>query len=154
MDLQKENDKLKKGKPTQKVNLRDKEEINKLKEDNVKLVDEYNDLEKENEKLKKELKKVKDLQKIVDALRMNKKDLAKNYKTESISLDYLRPTDFEEDKYENDNSYRRSKRPVKVYDNKMDSYNQNDDRNKSEKAAALALMRIRQAQEQRRQNDN
>ena len=89
--------------------------------------------------------KLKMMKKIVDALRMNKKEQAKNYKTESISLDYLRPYDFEEDSYE-----KRSKKPIKVYDNKMDSYNKNEDRTKS---AALALMKIRQAQEQRRKND-
>ena len=153
IDLQKENEKLKNN----QENPKDKENYNKLKEDNKKLNDDNKELEKENTKLKNDLNRNKSLQKVLDALRMNMREQSKNYKTEGISLDYLLPRDYEDDKVEKENVYRRVKRPIyKKYEYKSTTKkddNSSDDKTKSEKAA-LALMRIRQAQEQRRQKDD
>ena len=125
-------------------------------DDYNKLDKDYNDLQKENTKLKSESKRMRNLQKIVDALRMNRKEITKNYQTESYSLDYLRPRDFEDDKIKNENNtYVRTKRPPKTYLYKSkvkNNENIEDDKAKSERAV-LALMRIRQAQEQRRKKE-
>ena len=146
--MEKENEELKNKEST--PNPTD----NNLKEDNEKLIEENNELEKENKKLKQDLKKSKGLQKIVDALRMNRREQIKSYQTESYSLDYLRPRDFEDDKIKKD-TYK-VKRPSKNYafkpNNKKED-NKIEDKSKSERAA-LAIMRIRQAQEQKRKNDD
>ena len=100
------------------------------------------------------------MQKIVDALRMNRREQTKNYQTESISLDYLRPRDFEDDKIKSNNTpynntYVRAKRPNNNYAFKITTKKEDDkidDKTKSERAA-LAIMRIRQAQEQKRKKD-
>ena len=80
---------------------------------------------------------------------MNRREQIKNYQIESYSLDYLRPRDYEDDKI----AYR-VKRPSKNYAFKANKKEDNkiEDKSKSERAA-LALMRIRQAQEQRIKND-
>ena len=125
----------------------------KLKEDNKNLIDENDILEKEIIKLKAELKKMKNLQKIVDALRMNKKDQAKNYKTESLTLDYLRPRDFEDDRIKSGNTYVKAKRPSNNYAFKKTTRKDEDKNDEKAKNAAMALMRIRQAQENKRKKD-
>ena len=109
--------------------------------------------------LKSDLRKIKGLQKIVDALRMNRREQIKNYQTESISLDYLRPRDFEDDKFKNNNinnnTYVRTKRPNNNYAFKITTKKEDDkidDKTKSERAA-LAIMRIMKAQEQKRKKD-
>ena len=88
---------------------------------------------------------------------MNRKELAKKYEIESLSLDYLRPHDLEDDKTNrNETTYVRAKRPQKNYafkkTNKKED-NKDEDKTKSERAA-LAIMRIMQAQEQRRKNED
>lgn len=74
-----------------------KEENDKLNEENDKLNEENDELQKENSKLKTELRKLKGLQKVTDALRMNRRDQIKNYQTEGYSFHYLRPRDFSDD---------------------------------------------------------
>ena len=84
---------------------------------------------------------------------MNRKEKTKNYQTESISLDYLHPRDFEDDKNKSIsnntyNTYVRTKRPNNNYSFKITTRKDDDkidDKIKSERAA-LAIMRIRQAQ--------
>jgi hypothetical protein len=91
----------------------------------------------------------------VDSLRMTKKDLAKNYQTESITLDYLRPRDFEDDKIKTGNNYFRGKGQPKNYVIKKPNKKEDDNiggKSKSERAA-LAIMRIMRAQEQKRKKD-
>ena len=112
-------------------------------------------MQKENTKLKNELKKNKGYQKVLDALRMNRKEQSKHYQIEGSGLDYLRPRDFEDDKIKNENTYVRAKRPQKNYafkkTNKKDD-NKDEDKNKAERAA-LAIMRIVNAQEKKRKNE-
>ena len=57
----------------------------------------FDELQKENSKLKNELRKLKGLQKVTDALRMNRRDQIKNYQTEGYSFHYLCPGDFSND---------------------------------------------------------
>ena len=124
-----------------------------MKEDNEKLAQECNDLEKENNKLKSDLKRMKGMQKIVDALRMNRREQTKNYQTESISLDYLRPRDFEDDNIRTGNAYVRAKIPSNSNAFRISTKKEDDKNDDKAKSAALALMRVRQAQEQKRKKD-
>ena len=128
-----------------------------LKKENEKLIKDNNELEDEIFKLKNEVKKYKGLQKIVDSLRMTKRDIAKHFQTENFQLDYLRPRDFEDDKVIMGNSYFRGKGQPKSYvikkGGKKEDDRVGDNKTKSERAA-LAIMRIMRAQEQKRKKDD
>lgn len=69
-------------------------------EDNKSLKQELDYLQSDNNKLNEELNKLKDLQNIVDEIKKDWKERAKNYDTEGICLDYLRPYDFSDIKME------------------------------------------------------
>lgn len=144
IDLKKENEEMKNNMPT---NTND-EVLDKLKSDNEKLADGYTALEKENERLQDEVDKNKDLKKLVKELTMDRLKQAKNYKTEGISLDYLRPRDFEDDDfYERENQY---KKPKKYYKDNKDDIERQEDNEK----AALALFKIKQKQEKKRLSED
>ena len=149
-ELQKENGGIKNQQTTTN---KDSESDTKLKEEKEKLMQENDDLQNENKNLREELKRNRGLQKIVDALRMNRKEQAKNYQIEGSTLDYLRPRDFEDDKIKNDNSYMRAKRPPKNYVFKKN--NKRDDTKEGNKSkGALAIMKIMQAHEQKRKSED
>ena len=118
------------------------------------------ELEKENKKLKNELNKLKSLQKVVDSLKMSRREQLGNLDTESMSLDYLRPYDFEDQRdsdemddnegisLKNNTTRLRGQRRSKNLKEDDDEYQK-----KKSEQGARALMRIRRAQERKRKQE-
>ena len=116
------------------------------------------ELEKENKKLKNELNKLKSLQKVVDSLKMSRREQLSNLDTESMSLDYLRPYDFEDQRDndeldDNNEEVTLKNKTTRLRGGRRPKEDEDEYQKKKSEQGARALMRIRRAQERKRKQE-